>query len=116
MATPSKLPALPEQVAKTVDGLLAEAAQIKDQQQPGLARLAEIKKALVALMGFRSYGGASVQHNRSFNPEKFSANYPPETHPQFYKQVPNLEAIKAELGTNEADAYYTEYDPKVVIK
>ena len=114
--TAPKLPALDPQVASTVDALLAEAAQIKDQQGPGLARLAEIKKALVALMGFRTYNGASVQHNRSFNPEKFAANYPPETNPQFYKQVPDLDAIKAELGTAAADAYYNEYDPKVVIK
>lgn len=112
----SKLPALPEQVAKTIDGLLAEAAQIKDQQAPGNARLAEIKKALAALMGFRSYNGASVQHNRQFNPEKFIANFPPETNPGYYKQVPDIDAIKASLGTDAAAAYYNEYDPKVVIK
>jgi len=115
MAAP-KQPALDPQVAQTVDSLLAEAAQIKDQQAPGLARLAEIKKALVALMGFRTYNGASVQHNRTFNAEKFAANYPPERHPGFYKQVPNLDIIKASLGTDAADAFYSEHDPKVVIK
>lgn len=111
-----KHPPLPEPVAQTVDKLLAEAAQIKDQHAPGLARLAEIKKALVALMGYRTYNGASVQRNRSFNAEKFMANYPPEVHPDLYKQVPDLDAIKAALGTDAADPFYNEYDPKVVIK
>lgn len=111
-----KHPPLPEAVAQTVDVLLAEAAQIKDQQAPGNARLAEIKKALVGLMGFRTYNGASVQHNRSFNAEKFVANYPPEVHPDLYKQVPDIEKIKEQLGTDAADAFYNEYDPKVVIK
>lgn len=111
-----KHPPLPEAVAQTVDKLLAEAAQIKDQQAPGIARLAEIKKALVALMGYRTYGGASVQRNRSFAADKFMANYPPEVHPDLYKQVPDIDKIKETLGTAAADSFYNEYDPKVVIK
>jgi hypothetical protein len=86
------------------------------KHQPGLTRLAEIKKALVALMGYRTYGGASVQRNRSFVAEKFMANYPPEVHPDLYKQVPDLDAIKATLGTAAVDAFYADHDPKVVIK
>jgi hypothetical protein len=112
----NKQPELEPAIRETVDRLVAEWATIKDQQEPGNRRIEEIKKALPVLMGYRTYGRASVQHNRRFNAEKFEANYPPETYPQYYKKVPDVDAAKASLGTDATDAFYSEYDPKVVVK
>lgn len=116
MADKQKPGPLNPAVADAAKKLIAEWAYIVDQQRPGLARIAEIKAALRAMLGYRTYEGVTVGKNRRFNPEKFTANYPPETRPELYKQAPDGEKIKEILGEDEYEKYMAEYEPKVTLK
>lgn len=102
---------------KTVQEIDAQRAElVKEWQtintriQPGLDRIAEIKAELETLPVLKySVPGIDlkldVTQGSSFVPEMFTAKYPPTTHPQFYKAVPDQDRIKRDLPPAELETF-----------
>lgn len=107
-------------VRDSVEALIQERAQIKDQMQPLEDRLKDIAGALGALLpyGTRTFANTSVsvQRNQRFDSEKFAANYPVEKYPACYKQTPEKIRVQALLGEQVVEQFTKTFDPKVVIK
>lgn len=49
----------------------------------------------------------SIQVNRRFDPDAFTAAYPVTTHPQFYKLVPDTTAVRNGVAPDEYAGFMT---------
>jgi len=58
----------------------------------------------------------SVSPNRRLDPKRIEASYPVAQHPELYKPAVDTAAVKRHIAAIDLEDFYTEYQPRVVVK
>lgn len=104
------------------DALISERAALRADIDQATARVADIDNEIREhhTYGTTEYAGlrVTVSRNRRLDAERFRAAYPVDKHPDYWKiaVTPNTDVIKEHVAPADLDAYYTEGQPKIVVK
>ena len=116
--TTTARPTLLEQLKPLAAELADVQSRISDLQERESALKAQIRDLVPGPDTYDADGLAvTVQSNRRFDPATFTAAYPVSTHPQFYKLVPDTNAVRRGLSPDDYATFMAEAgDFKVGLK
>ena len=102
----------------SLEELAADAARHQAEADKHLAHVELAKERIRELIGHKvgkheaGKFQVAIQSNNRMDAAKFALEYPPETFPFLYKQVPDMDAI----APSTKKRFYLPGKPKVVIK
>jgi hypothetical protein len=103
----------------TLADLVARKVALKEQQERIADELSQIDERLRAEgIGNHDAGDWTLQviPNRRLDPAAIEQTFPVTKFPQYYKPVPNLDALKANIAPVELAKFYREGTPIVKVK